>query len=92
VVSDNSFVDRRYGVIPSAKLINNTGVAHVFSDGHYIKGTWKKARSEDPILLFLESGEAIKLAPGNTWVEMMDSARSKLTIVQPKPEPATSSD
>ena len=89
---DNSFIDPRYGPIPKAKLENNTGVAHIFTDGYYLKATWKKAGSSAPILLFTEDGAPVKLAIGNTWVEMMDLPRSKLTVVAPEPEPSTTSD
>jgi hypothetical protein len=91
VVHDNSFIDPKYGAIPKAKLIDNSGIAHIFTDGYYLKATWKKGASDQPILLFAEDGSAIKLAIGNTWVEMMDTAKSKLTITAPKPETATSS-
>lgn len=87
---DNSFIDPRYGPIPKAMLENNTGIAHIFTDGYYLKATWKKAGSAAPILLFTEDGSPVKLAIGNTWVEMLDPARSKLTIVE-KPEPSTTS-
>jgi hypothetical protein len=73
-------VDPKYGAIPKAKLENNQGIAHIFSDGYYIKGSWSKADSEAGIKLFTEAGELLKLAIGNTWVEMMDIPRSTLTI------------
>ena len=82
VEHDNSFRDPKYGAIPKAKLENNSGVAHIFSNGYYLKATWKKAASADPILLFTDSGEPVRLAIGNTWVEMMDTAKSKLTITK----------
>lgn len=88
---DNSFIDPRYGPIPKAKLENNSGIAHIFTDGYYLKATWKKAGSSAPILLFTQDGAPVKLGVGNTWVEMMDPARSKMTIVAPKPEPSTTS-
>jgi len=80
VVHDQSFVDPKYGVIPKAKLVNNEGIAHVFSDGYYLKGTWSKGDSEAPIILTTASGEVLKLAIGNTWVEMMDVPKSVLKI------------
>lgn len=92
VEHDNSFIDPRYGAIPRAKLANSSGIAHIFTDGYYITGTWKKAGSSAPILLFDQAGAPVKLAIGNTWVEMLDTARSKLTVVAPEPEPSTSSD
>jgi hypothetical protein len=82
VVHDLSFVDPKYGAIPKAKLENNQGIAHIFSDGYYLKGSWSKADSEAGIKLFTEAGEPIKLAIGNTWVEMMDTPRSTLTIAE----------
>lgn len=84
VVHDNSFVDPRYGAIPKAKLENNEGIAHVFSDGHYIQAGWSKGASSEGIKLFTESGEELKLAIGSTWIEMMDVPRSTLTIEQPE--------
>jgi hypothetical protein len=84
VVHDLSFVDPKYGAIPKAKLENNEGIAHIFSDGHYIQGAWSKGDSEEPILLKDETGEPILLAVGNTWIEMMDVPRSTLTIEEPE--------
>lgn len=84
VVHDLSFIDPKYGAIPKAKLVNNEGIAHVFSDGYYLKGTWSKGGSEDPIILTTETGEVLKLAIGNTWVEMMDIPKSVLTVLLPE--------
>ena len=36
----------------------------MFSDGYYLKGSWSKGESEDPIILTTESGEVLKLAIG----------------------------
>lgn len=82
VAHDLSFVDPKYGAIPKAMLVNKDGIAHVFSDGYYIQGSWSKNESGDGILLFTDTGEVLKLAIGNTWVEMMDVPRSTLTIEQ----------
>ena len=84
VVHDLSFVDPKYGAIPKAMLTNNEGIAHIFSDGYYIQGSWAKGESEAPIKLFDAQGQPLKLAIGNTWVEMMDVARSSLTITEPE--------
>jgi hypothetical protein len=83
VAHDLSFVDPKYGAIPKAMLVNNEGIAHVFSDGYYIQGSWSKSESGDGIKLSTSTGEVLKLAIGNTWVEMMDVPRSTLTIEQP---------
>lgn len=82
VVHDLSFVDPKYGAIPKAKLENNEGIAHIFSDGYYLQAAWSKAGSEAGIKLSTESGAPVKLAIGNTWIEMMDVPKSILTIDQ----------
>jgi len=84
VVHDLSFVDPKYGAIPKAKLENNEGIAHIFSDGYYVKGSWSKGGIEDPIRLHTEAGQELKLAVGNTWVEMMDVPKSVLSISFPE--------
>lgn len=84
VAHDLSFVDPKYGAIPKAMLENNEGIAHIFSDGYYLQAAWSKAGSGDPILLSTADGEPLKLAIGNTWVEMMDVPKSKLTIDEPE--------
>ena len=77
---DFSIRDRTYGAIPKAMLENNSGIAHIFTDGHYIQAKWSKAGLTDLIVFTLDSGEVVKLAPGNTWVEMMDLDTGKLTV------------
>lgn len=86
VVHDLSFVDPKYGAIPKAKIVDNAGIAHIFSDGYYLQGTWAKGAQDSHILLFDEAGNPVKLAIGNTWVEMMDLPRSSLDVVLPEVE------
>lgn len=81
VTHDLSFIDPKYGAIPKAELVNNSGVAHIFSEGYYIQGSWSKGLANEPILLFDPAGEPIKLAPGNTWIEMMDLPRSSFDVI-----------
>jgi len=90
VTHDLSFRDPKYGPIPKAELVNNTGVAHIFSDGHYLKAVWSKGAINARIKLTTEAGAAILLAAGNTSFELMDQPRSKLSVVFP--EPATTSE
>jgi hypothetical protein len=66
---DSSIRDGRYGVIPKTIMIGS-GKAWVFVDGKYIEGTWTKASQTSPIELLDSTGAVIKLAPGNTWVEL----------------------
>ena len=87
--TDNSFRDPKYGPIPRTVMIDS-GVAWVFSNGKRIKGTWTKSSQSAPIQLFDEAGMPIKLAVGNTWIELMANP-SKITIKSPEaasPSPA----
>jgi hypothetical protein len=89
--TDNSFKDPKYGPIPRTVMIDS-GIAWVFSNGKRVKGTWTKASQTAPIQLFDAAGAPIKLAVGNTWIELM-AQPSKITIKSPEaPEPAPSED
>jgi hypothetical protein len=88
--TDNSFRDPKYGPIPRTVMIDS-GIAWVFSNGKRIKGTWTKASQSSPIQLVDDSGAPIKLAIGNTWIELMGEP-SKITIKSPEaPSPSSSS-
>jgi hypothetical protein len=81
---DTSIKDGRYGFIPKTVLIDS-GTAWVFSNGKRVKGTWSKATQTGSITLTDEAGNPIKLAPGNTWVELMPTNGS-ITIKSPQAE------
>ena len=79
VAIDSSIVDPRNGVIPRTIMISG-GKAWVFIDGKYVEGTWTKASQTSPIELLDSTGAVIKLAPGNTWVELKpDTATLTIT-------------
>jgi hypothetical protein len=80
--TDNSFKDPKYGPIPRTVMIDS-GMAWVFSNGKRVKGTWTKASQSAPIQLFDAAGAPIKLAVGNTWIELM-GVPSKITIESPE--------
>jgi hypothetical protein len=84
--TDNSFKDPKYGPIPRTVMIDS-GMAWVFSNGKRVKGTWTKASQTAPIQLFDEAGAPIKLAIGNTWIELMGNP-AKITIKSPEPAPS----
>lgn len=46
-----------------------SGEAYVFQNGTVIKGTWKKNSVADQIRFYDASGNEIKLAPGQTFIE-----------------------
>jgi hypothetical protein len=76
---DSSIRDVRYGVIPKTVMVGS-GKVWVFIDGKHIEGTWSKATQTSPIELLDSTGAVIKLAPGNTWVELKpDTATLTIT-------------
>ena len=91
---DSSNIDAKNGVVPRTIIISG-GRAWVFEDGRHVEGTWSKASQTAPIVLLDSTGAPLKLAPGNTWVELMPTT-SKITITpgpalpSPTPSPSTS--
>jgi hypothetical protein len=74
-------IDNTYGQIPKTVMVSS-GAAWVFQDGKRFEGTWSKPSQASPIELLDANGTAIKLLPGNTWVELKP-VRSTITITSP---------
>ena len=55
---------------PEANTLG-TGAAVVYSDGRKIEGTWSRDNPTEPFTLEA-NGQPILLAPGRTWVELVD--------------------
>jgi hypothetical protein len=78
-IDRTTYVDARYGPIPKTIMVGS-GKVWVFVDGKHIEGTWSKATQTSPIELLDSTGAVIKLAPGNTWVELKpDTATLTIT-------------
>lgn len=75
-------IDRTYGYVPKTTMVD-TGKVWVLTGGKVLEGKWSKASQTAPIKLADASGAEIKLAPGNTWVELLPEA-GKLTLNKPK--------
>ena len=82
VAVDRSFKDPRYGFVPKT-LLEGTGTGTVFSAGKAIKVTWTKTTANSYVKLTDSAGAEIKLAPGNTWFELVPSDVGKVTIDYP---------
>ena len=59
--------------IPKSELIG-TGEAWVSSGGQTVHATWSKASAVEKIMLVDDAGQPIRLAAGNTWVELVPQA------------------
>lgn len=56
--------------VPMTALAGS-GEAWVSAGGRTAHGTWAKADSGAPIVLTADDGSLLRLAPGNTWVELV---------------------
>ena len=61
--------------VPKTELIGK-GDAVIATGGFRINATWSKKSATSPIKLVDEQGIVIRLAPGNSWIELVPSAGS----------------
>jgi hypothetical protein len=88
VAVDRSFRDPRYGFVPKT-LLEGTGKGTVFSDGKSIDVTWTKTSAKNYVKLTDSAGAEVKLAPGNSWFELVPTDVGKVTVDYPKAATAT---
>jgi hypothetical protein len=62
-------VDEFVGV-PRTRMVDS-GELFVLSGGKVVHGNWSKAGTASPIVFKGDNGVTIRLAPGNTWIEMV---------------------
>ena len=71
-----------YGLgVPKTEMIGG-GDAWVFAGGQSLAVRWSKASQAAPIILTDLNGVVVRLAPGNTWIELMPTTGA-LTIDAP---------
>ncbi len=76
--------------IPKTELIGS-GEAWVSSGGMTVRATWSKSSRESPIRLTDDTGTVLRLAPGNSWIELVPVAGSvEFTAPPPPPSPEPS--
>ena len=67
-------IDNSLGV-PKTLLIGS-GEAWVSTGGGTVHATWSKASATAPIAIVDDNGVAVRLAAGNTWIEMIPTVGS----------------
>ena len=67
--------------VPKTNLIGS-GEAWVSAGGRTARATWSKATATDPIHLVDSAGAAVRLAVGNTWIELVPSSGS-VSVIAP---------
>jgi len=68
------------GVEQSEAQLTGSGDVMVFTDGKEIKGTWSRPDLSKPARLLNSTGGAIRLTPGQTWVELPDVSYPVLVL------------
>jgi Protein of unknown function (DUF3048) N-terminal domain/Protein of unknown function (DUF3048) C-terminal domain/Abnormal spindle-like microcephaly-assoc'd, ASPM-SPD-2-Hydin len=59
---------------PNAETVGS-GAAYIYTDGRKLEGTWSRQSPQDPFT-FEADGQPLLLAPGRTWVEIVDEAHN----------------
>lgn len=78
-VQNTSGVDPAGNPIPETVLAGS-GEALVATGGKTVTATWTKGAELDPVVLTAADGSPIKLAPGNTWVELVPTGSGAVAI------------
>jgi hypothetical protein len=69
-VVSTPFTDAIGTHVPETVMVSS-GDALVATGGRVVTATWSKASITDPVVLTGVDGRPIRLAPGNTWVELV---------------------
>ena len=72
--------------IPKTELIGS-GEAWINTGGMTVHATWSKGSRGEAIRLVDDTGTVIRLAPGNSWIELVPLARSVAFTAPPPPPP-----
>ena len=79
VVTMRVDIDGTYGEVPKTVLIGS-GAATVSTGGKTINATWSKANAGSPIRFVDGNGVVVRLAPGNTWIELVPNGVGSVTL------------
>jgi hypothetical protein len=75
VVTMRVGIDWPYEEVPLTLMVGS-GEVWVSAAGKTAHGTWSKADEGAPIVLTADDGSTLRLAPGNTWIELVPSEGS----------------
>lgn len=74
-------IDGTFGEVPKTTMIGS-GEAWVSSGGKTVHATWRKSAQTAPIRFVDDAGVVIRLAPGNTWIELVPVDRGSVELVK----------
>ncbi|WP_082467454.1 DUF3048 domain-containing protein [Leifsonia sp. Leaf264] len=72
-------IDGTYGEVPKT-VLTGSGAATVSTGGKTVNATWSKADAGSPIRFVDGNGVVVRLAPGNTWIELVPNGTGSVTL------------
>ena len=51
-------------------VLTGSGTAWIFSDGHFVRGTWERLSERDVTVFRSENAVIVPLTPGRTWIAL----------------------
>ncbi|MEL4317414.1 DUF3048 domain-containing protein [Leifsonia sp. YIM 134122] len=79
VVTMRVDIDGTYGEVPKTIMIGS-GAATVSTGGKTVNATWSKADAASPIRFVDANNVVVRLAPGNTWIELVPNGVGSVTL------------
>jgi Protein of unknown function (DUF3048) N-terminal domain/Protein of unknown function (DUF3048) C-terminal domain len=73
-------IDWRFGEVPKTTMIGS-GEAWVSAGGKTVHATWSKDAQASPIRLVDDNGVTIRLAAGNTWIELVPGDQGSVELI-----------
>ncbi|WGD36995.1 DUF3048 domain-containing protein [Lysinibacter sp. HNR] len=67
------------GEVPKT-VLEGSGEATFITNGKAVAGTWQKAGRDESLVFNDSEGNVIKLAPGNSWVELVPAAEGTVSV------------
>ena len=80
VKQKDSGLDAQGGAMVPDNILVGKGKALVATGGKTIEATWVKKDKDAPLTLQTKDGEPLDLAPGNTWVELMNKGKGSYEL------------
>jgi hypothetical protein len=78
-VVSTPFTDAIGTHVPETVMVSS-GDALIATGGRVVTATWSKASTNEPVVLTGVDGRPIRLAPGNTWIELVPNGTGSVTV------------
>jgi hypothetical protein len=79
-VVNTPFTDAIGTHVPETVMVSS-GDALIATGGRVVTASWSKASVNEPVVLTGVDGRPIRLAPGNTWIELVPKGTGAVSVV-----------